>query len=195
MPKESPMSAPNVMVSNLMFKVALEYYVNGRAAYFLGCVFTTGNLFHHAVEMMLKGELSKTISFQDLADKKKFGHSLPKCWTAFKNLFSRVDLTEFDPMIPELDKFEQIRYPDNLLKYGGSASIGFDLGRGFVIPTLPGAPPFSKYQLGVGDVDAFFARAMPLCDLLAPTWLGSLPQQSQEMLLRDNGHAKDWSPG
>jgi hypothetical protein len=73
------MSEPHPTAYENFFKAALEYYVDGRASAFCGCFLTTGNLLHHAVEMMLKGQLSRTISL-DLADKKKFSHSLPKCW-------------------------------------------------------------------------------------------------------------------
>src|SRR5436853_83403 len=88
---EPPMSAPDRDAYAELFRVALQYYVSGRAACMSGCISTTGNLLHHAVEMMLKGELSKTISLKDLKDGDKFGHWLPKCWTAFKALFSTED--------------------------------------------------------------------------------------------------------
>ncbi len=65
------MSAPHPMAYDFFYKNALEYYVNGRASAFCGCLFTTGNLLHHAVEMMLKGELSRTVSLEDLKDNKK----------------------------------------------------------------------------------------------------------------------------
>ncbi|HEV3260883.1 MAG TPA: hypothetical protein VG013_28785, partial [Gemmataceae bacterium] len=71
------MSAAHPIAYEFFFKIALEYYVNGRAACLSGCLFTTGNLFHHAVEMILKGELSRTVHLEDLTNPKKFGHRLP----------------------------------------------------------------------------------------------------------------------
>ena len=47
------MSGPHPMAYEFFYKTALEYYVNGRASAFCGCLFTTGSLLHHAVEMML----------------------------------------------------------------------------------------------------------------------------------------------
>src|SRR5262245_37812924 len=106
------MSYSNEALRQYFFKIGLEYYVNGRAACLCGCLFTTGNLLHHAVEMMLKGELCLTIPLSDLRNR-KFGHSLTKCWEALKSVFPNENLGEFDQMMVELDKFETIRYPDN----------------------------------------------------------------------------------
>ena len=184
------MSTPHPTAYEYFFKIALEYYVNGRAACISGCLFTTGNLLHHAVEMMLKGELSRTVPLADLKDNKQFGHWLPKCWTAFKALFPSEDLTEFDPMIAELDKFEKIRYPDHLLAKG--ASIGFGFGRGRVIQNMKIARPVPEYQMGIGDVDAFFARAIRLCHMNPQPYFSFLTETGREMLLKYNDEAKDW---
>jgi hypothetical protein len=186
------MSSPHPRAYESFFKTALEYYVNGRASAFCGCLLTTGNLLHNAVEMMLKGELSRTVSLVDLKDNKKFSHWLPKCWAAFKALFPTDDLTEFDPMIAELDKFETIRYPDKLLATGGS--IGFGFGRGRVIQSLTVAHPVPEYQMGIGDVDAFFARAMHLCHMNPKAYFGFLTEQGRELLLKYNDFAESWLP-
>jgi hypothetical protein len=42
----------------------------------------TGNVFHHAVEMFLKGALAKT---KPLSDLKKLGHNLPNIWKEFRH--------------------------------------------------------------------------------------------------------------
>jgi hypothetical protein len=57
------------------FKMAGQYYVVGRFAAFAGLIPITGNLLHHAVEMFLKGGLSK--NGVSLVDLKKMGHNLP----------------------------------------------------------------------------------------------------------------------
>ena len=118
-----------------------------------------GNLFHHAVEMLLKGLLSRTVSLKDLKDRKKFGHSLLKLWPAFKALFPVENLIEFDQMIDELERFESIRYPDEILKHGAQTVIGRGRGR----PMVSSSRTEPQYQIGMGDVDAFFGRLFPLC--------------------------------
>src|SRR5262249_52873380 len=126
--RRHPMSAPDPNAPEYFVKIALEYYVNGRAAGLAGCLFTTGNLFHHAVEMILKGKLSQTVPLRDLSDRKKFHHSLAKCWEAFKALFPTENLAEFDPMIAELDKFENIRYPEKLYTHGAARNLSLESG-------------------------------------------------------------------
>ena len=39
------------------FKIATDYYIAGRYAYFSALIPTAGNLLHHAVELYLKGYL------------------------------------------------------------------------------------------------------------------------------------------
>jgi hypothetical protein len=169
------------------FNFALEYYVAGRAACASGCLFTTGNLLHHAVELLLKGELSRTVSLDDL--KNKFKHSLARCWEGFKKLFPADDLAEFDQMIAELDKFEGIRYPDEMLKRG--AQIGFGFGRYQIETgdTINGVPVFT---MGIGHVDAFFARAFRLCHMNPKAYFSFLAPTGREMLLKFNDEAADW---
>ena len=41
------------------FRTAGQYYVAGRYAAFAGFIPVTGNLLHHAIELFLKGGLSK----------------------------------------------------------------------------------------------------------------------------------------
>lgn len=180
------------MAYEKFFRIAVEYYLNGRAAAFCGCLLTTGNLLHHAVEMMLKGELSRRVSLANLKDNKKFGHSLPKCWSAFKACFPSEDLSEFDLMISELDPFETIRYPDKILAEGAAIGIGFTKGRVIHSAKIAGAVP--QYQMGIGAVDAFFARAMRLCHINPKAYFVFLSEHGHEMLTKHNDHAKDWLP-
>ncbi len=181
------MTAPHPNAYESFLKFAREYNGGGRAACLCGSVFIAGNLLHHAVEMLLKGELSKTVAMDDLKD--KYGHWLPKCWSGFKALFPAEDLSEFDPMIVELDRFEQIRYPNKLLKNGASIGIGFCRGR--VILSSSMERPVPQYQMGVGDVDAFFARAMPLCHM-NPRAYFCLTAEGKEILRKYNDFAEKW---
>jgi hypothetical protein len=171
------------------YKVALEYYVSGRAAVLCHSSLVAGNLFHHAIEMLLKGFLSKTIPLEDLKNPKKFGHNLPRLWTTFSGLFGTEDLAEFNSVIDELEKFETIRYPDKILEQG--AHIGFGFGRGKVLNILPGQT-VPVYQTGVGDVDALFARLLPLCEVDPEVSFNSLSPFGWQVLTEKNAASNDW---
>lgn len=143
------------------YRLAMEYYISARAANQCGVISVTGNLLHHAVEMLLKGQLSKTVALEELKSGKKYAHKLPSIWTEFKALFPTEDLTEFDNAVSDLDRFDLIRYPDRL-KLG--AMIGIGMGRGRPEKGLdPQSQTIPQYQVGIGDIDALFDRIFPLC--------------------------------
>jgi hypothetical protein len=110
----------------------------------------------------------------------------------FKRLFPAEDLTEFDAMIGELDRFETIRYPDAILAYGASIGIGFGRGKPVTVNTPGRSEP--EYQIGVGDVDAFFARLFPLCGLNSQAYLTFLSPFGRKVLNEANAESKGWLP-
>ena len=87
----------------MFFSSATHYYICGRFAAFSALVPVAGNLFHHAVEMYLKGGLSKSKS---LADLKKLSHELPNVWAEFRAQFEEPLLQQFDDAISALHAFE-----------------------------------------------------------------------------------------
>ena len=184
-----PPTQPHPRAFLYFYEIALQYYVSGRAAHRCGNTLITGNLFHHAVEMLLKGQLSKTIPLADLKRSKKFGHDLFRLWTHFKDLFPEHDLTEFDKMIVSVENFEKIRYPDAILSNG--ACIGYSSGRGKPVSITPRST-VPEYQIAVGDVDAFFGRLFPLCGLNPKASFSFLSAQGKQALTEDNIEASDW---
>ena len=109
------------MTDHIFISAGMHYYVAGRYAVFAGLNPTAANLLHHAVEMGLKGALAKKgISSKRL---KKLGHDLPKTWRKFTAVYG-IDGSSFDRVIAGLQKFEEIRYPDEILKKGLSSLIG-----------------------------------------------------------------------
>jgi hypothetical protein len=69
------------------FRMGLQYYIAGRMGALYSLTPVTGNLLHHAVEMVLKGKLAHHHSLADLKDRKKFGHDIVKCWAGLKAIF------------------------------------------------------------------------------------------------------------
>ena len=86
-------------------RVACQYYVTARFAMQAQCFPVCGNLFHHAVEMLLKGGLARKRKVSDLKD---MGHDLKKLWKAFKTDFPDDVLKRHDETISTLDKFDPL---------------------------------------------------------------------------------------
>jgi hypothetical protein len=97
------------------FKSAMQYYVAGRFAAFAHFNPVTGNLLHHAIEMFLKGSLSKELTLDEL---EKLGHNLPRIWTQFKTQANDPSLDQFDENICKLHAYKELRYPDSMLTKG-----------------------------------------------------------------------------
>jgi len=105
------------------FRYGCQYYVAGRYGVFAALLPVAANLHHHAIELLLKGALSRSMSLKEMKD--KLGHKLDRCWEAFKTQAGEKNLNWFDVVIEKLNQFEDIRYPDELLRNG--ASMMFDI--------------------------------------------------------------------
>jgi len=79
------------------FKYGSQYYVAGRYGVFAGLIPVAGNLHHHAIEMFLKGALSKTMTSEEM--RRKLGHRLPKIWKKFKQRACDPSLSRFNRVI------------------------------------------------------------------------------------------------
>lgn len=186
------MATPHPEAHHQFYRLALEYYVSARGAVLCGIATVSGNLLHHAVEMLLKGQLSRTIPLDDLKDPKQYGHVLPRIWAAFKGLFPSEDLSEFDPVISALDRFDLIRYPDRVLSQGAQVGLSFGRGRPFVNRSAGRQPP--EYQVAVGDIDALFRRLFPLCRMNPQAYFCFLNPHGREILTRWNDESAGWLP-
>ena len=141
------------------FRVALQYYGTGR--YAVACNFTpvSANLLHHAVELCLKGCLAPILGVAAL---RGYSHDIRKLWSIFRENFPDESLASFDQLIQELHNFEQIRYPESLIKGGGFFSVGFPSGARNVQLLGPKLP---EYNLSVEDVDRLIKQFFVLGNL------------------------------
>ena len=76
--------------------IAVQYYVAGRQAAIAQLFPVSGNLLHHAVEMLLKGALCRTKSLEELRANR---HNLKRSWNAFRASFPEEELAEFTPAV------------------------------------------------------------------------------------------------
>ena len=134
-------------------KIGSEYYASARFAMEAQRLLICGNLFHHAVEMLLKGGLAK--NGKSLAELERMRHSLRALWRAYKADHSGAGLNRHDKTIKSLDKREEIRYPDPLL---GSIGVSIDWsGEPPEVKTFGGLRTPRQYAVVVEDIDDLVA--------------------------------------
>jgi hypothetical protein len=181
----TPAIADHPMAAYHFYQLGLQYYAAARFASLGGLLPVSGNLFHHAVEMTLKGKLTHSLSLKQL--QKTLGHDLKKIWHKFKALFPNDDLSSFDQLIDRLDDFEKLRYPDNLLANGAQIMVGF----GEVGQVWSGQP---TYSLSVTEVDALMAQLFVLCPVNPGAYMGRGDHHAAvvEVIERGNASCAGW---
>src|SRR5437660_8905189 len=107
------------------FSAAIQYHVSARFAAIAGLIPVSGNLAHHAVEMYLKGYLCTKLTEKE---RRRLGHNLRKIWRKVKQHIGDSTLDKFDDTISAIDKFERIRYPEEIARKGMTATVGFKKG-------------------------------------------------------------------
>ena len=145
-----------------LIKAGTQYYLAGRFGAFAGMNPVTGNLFHHAVELYLKGALARR-GWDLNTLRSKFGHHLPKLWAQFKSEWSNRELARFDQSIEDLHRREHIRYPDYLLKEGMASWIEFT--RHNVEIHTPMTPELPQYVVVVDEIDELTRVILETCGL------------------------------
>jgi hypothetical protein len=173
------------------FALGIQYYVSARFSAMAKLLPVSGNLYHHAVEMLMKGQLSRTLPLETL--KRKYSHGLKRTWKQFKKLFQAEDLSPFDSLICALDRFERLRYPDNFLKEGMSAMLAWDPPK---TPTkISGsAAKVPHYEFAVTDLDRLIDRMFRLCSMNPSFYMADLDEHGMKVLENDNPAWQNWFP-
>jgi len=160
---------------------AIGYYAAGRYAVFAQLP-VSGNVLHHAVEMFLKAGLSRTLELDAL---KKFGHKLPALWTEHRRAFPSTPDEPWTSVVDALDDFEELRYPDSILKYGAEIRIGRGQRPAVEYTTTP--QPEKRYVLWLGEIDRLIAIIIehsPFNPKFILTYI--LHHEGRAVLLREN---------
>jgi hypothetical protein len=178
----------NEHIIHEFFRYGCQYYVVGQYGVFAGLIPVTGNLHHHAIEMLLKGALSKSMSLEDM--KKKLSQQLDKIWDAFKAQTGDASLSRFDKVIEELNKFEDIRYPDELLEKG--ASMMFDVAKaGAAMSSVIGVSE-PQYKFCLEEIDELVGEIFKIASRNPDAYLKSMMVRpdAQNYLQLDNATFK-----
>src|ERR1041384_1405771 len=135
----------------------VEYYIAARYSAWSGLL-VCGNLYHHAIEMFLKAGLSRKLSLAEI--KNQFHHRLVGIWKAFKADFGSPALSEFDDTVADLADFEDIRYPDEILKRGAQITIDYHA----QVDRTPSLRKEPEYRLDFYDLDRLIGVIFDVSD-------------------------------
>jgi hypothetical protein len=180
-----PMAGPDNRESMLFVTNASQYYATARFAMHAQCMPVMGILFHHTVEMLLKGGLARRRTLSELKD---MGHRLKQLWRAFKEDFPDPDPSRHDGTISRLDKFDAIRYPDEILRYGMGGRAEW---RGPIteVVTYGGMQTPRQYAIIVSDIDDLMAEVFRTCSWNPGLFMGQ-NTAALEAIKRENDHSE-----
>lgn len=165
------------------FSTASQYYISGRYAVLAGLVPVAGNLLHHAVEMYIKGALSRSLT---LAELRPVGHDLNDAWRRLKNQAADAQLQRYDSVVCSLHRFETLRYPESVLTRGMIAEVGVKR------PRLRGhlaGQREPRYALWLEDVDALVGAVFTTASAHPAFFFAGLSRQAKTYLGEANAQA------
>jgi hypothetical protein len=169
-------------------RYGVQYYGSARTAFHDRYFPVCGNIFHHAIEMLLKAELSRDHSLDQL--KKRFGHDLAKLWIEFKRRFPTANLQEFDGTINLLNEFEELRYPDSQLAKGAHIVMRNEPSRAADAPTsLPAVP---TYELTLTAIDNLVGRILQVMLRDPKRYFSVTTEDGLRRLVKGNPACGDW---
>lgn len=133
-------------------------------------------LFHHAIEMLLKGYLSKNKNLKEL---RNIGHNLNDLWSLFKIVSQDNSLNKFDDFIDKLNQVEDLRYPDLIVEKGYILSIR--LGHPTSL-SLPGTEDLPQYNIDISALDDVVIAIFTLGNIPVTPYFKSTPFELQSSL-------------
>ena len=170
-------------------KLAVQYYIAARSAALAGLMPVSGNLYHHAIEMFLKAQLSQAKSLEVL--KNRLGHDLSALWQSFKGDFLTISFEQFNDTIASLCPFENIRYPENMIKEGAQMAIIWNKSPFLTGSLLESRVP--RYEICVNDIDLLVARIFEVCSKNPLFFMATLNEYGRNAILHKNPASDTWS--
>lgn len=154
-----------------------QYYAHARYSATEFYLPVSATLFHHSIEMLLKGYLIKFTASSEL---KKIGHNLVDLWDLFKDLSSIEHLSKFDESIQYLDQIELLRYPNAIVDKGYVLHIS--LGTPSIPIDLPGTKEVPQYSISVSDLDAIIQEIYRACEVSPKPYFNAAPTLFRNVL-------------
>jgi hypothetical protein len=170
----------------LFIQHACQYYAAARFAMHAQCTPVCGILFHHTVEMLLKGGLAQKRTLSELEDMR---HRLKLIWRAFKTDFPEPFLKRHDGTISSLAKFDAIRYWDAaVFRHGVGMTAQWERPIHQVVTYGTGKSP-KQLMVVVSDIDDLVTDVLKAASWNPGTFMGTNPF-ALEAITRHNKHAE-----
>lgn len=154
-----------------------QYFAHARYSAQIFYLPVSATLFHHAIEMLLKGYLIKVMKSSELI---KIGHDIEELWDEFKTHASRSDLTKYDLSIKRLNQIELIRYPDTIVDKG--YALHLSLGSPSIPMEIPGTTHVPQYQINVSSLDNIAQEVYGACGVSPKPYFNSAPMDFKRAL-------------
>ena len=150
--------------------IGSQYFAHARYSSQAFYLPVSATLFHHAIEMLLKGYLSLQMPSPVL---KKIGHNLTELWELFKRGAGNPALSRLDSAIAALDKVELLRYPDAIVDDGYVLHVS--LATAHTPLALQGAEMLPQYYIEVSDMDAIAEEVFAACAVSPHPYFNGAP--------------------
>jgi hypothetical protein len=165
-------------------RYGLEYYVSGRFAIAHGFTPVGANILHHAVELLLKACLAHDDPLEKILEywhpKKGYGHDIIRLWQEFKARQTVTVPAEADTIINSLHAFEDIRYPETLIRDGAMILIDiFDVPD---VPTQANQVTEPTYRLKLPQIDWLMGLLFDASGANPPAFLPRVTDDNQALV-------------
>jgi hypothetical protein len=146
--------------------LAFGYYMTGRFAV-INHLYVAPNLMHHAVELLIKFTLLKDVPESQRSDAtadlgRRYGHRLNALWNQYRQHVAPTNLSRFDRVVAELDRWEDVRYG------GFPAGISVTKSMGLVRAPAQPSQPTDAYVFGLDEVDELITTMFAASDINPP---------------------------
>lgn len=178
------------------FDLGLGYYIAGRAGYHAKAIPVAANLFHHAIEMFMKGYLTGVGVDED--GRRKLAHKLNRLWNSVRSNAQDPSLDRFTAMIAELDRFEILRYPEGPREKFSSIGItwGPKASTASVWPALKkGQKPRGFFHCDIDEMDRLAVALFKLGSVNPAAFIAKVGVEGSRILKKGNRQKSAWLPG
>jgi len=166
-------------------ELSLQYYAAGRFAALNRLHRIAPNLVHHAVELILKAVLVRDHSLEKI--KTDYRHDLTRLWKAVTAASPGLLTTRRNQTIADVAKFEDLRYPNLLIRQGATVTVALTSGEN---PRVSGSRPTSgpRYQFNLEDIDELWCALFHNASASPAAFLQNLSAAARAAIDAENQH-------